>query len=151
MLNGVWSKLTAPTTRYEVGNLKNAKEARAADRVAEMESTVRDIGVNMAALDETPADKNSGNKGNIYTEVGLCKLGENGQVVEANVFGKDGLYEVKTKGDHKEIHRTKLIHGTPSIYDMSGDNTLEQHEWAIFDGQRVTHKTYDFFSDRNGY
>lgn len=151
MLNGVWSKLTAPTTKYEAGNLKNAKEARAADRVAEMENTVRDIGVNMKALDETPADKNSGNPGNIYANSSLCKLNEQGEVVEARAFGQDGFYEVKVDGDYKEIHRTKLIHGSPSIYDMSTDNTLEQHEWAIFDGKRVTHKTYDFFSDREGY
>jgi hypothetical protein len=152
MLNRLIKLTTTPKTRFDVGNVRNDKQAAAATRVNEMQQEVKDIGVAMSQIDETPKDLNSGNPGKVYGKVmagrrhynGLAELDESKNVKTLDV--NDGHLEVKTDGDRQEIHRTSWLKGTPLAGDL-GPNTLVTEEWAVVDGNNGSYKTIEYWKD----
>lgn len=152
MLNRLIQLATTRSTRYEVGNVRNEKQASAATRVNEIQQEVKDIGIAMSQIDETAKDLNAGAPGKVYGEVrtqggrryeGLAELDENKNVQTLNL--NDGNFEVTTKGDRQEIHRIKTLSGTPLAGDL-GPSTLVTEEWAIVDGNKASYKNIEYWT-----
>lgn len=162
MIAGIWNKFTSPTQRFVKGNITKPEQAETANKVGKLESLVRDIGVNMAAIDDTSADQNSTTPGSVYGTVytqtygrqgtpfaGLCEFNK-GEVATLDVRAGSSHLTVASKGGKKEIHYVNKIEGSGYAAFGPGGNILEQHEWAIFDGPNVKYKSYHFFSDDAG-
>lgn len=158
MISGMWSRLTAPTTHYTRGQIQGPDQARAAQNVARLESMVDSLEKAMSSIDESQADLNQGVGGSVYGRVnardfqggtrgfsGFCKL-ENGEASELRVTSDDSRLTLTTRGERREIHYVHKFEGSGSTYD-SGPSVLETHEWALFDGNKVQHRSYSFFSD----
>ena len=151
---GAIKKFTAPSAKYEIGNISTREEVHTSQQVARLESYAKEVSDAFRRLDETAGDLNGSNPGNaagsVYRQwggpnqsafVGQCKFeGENTKSLKCQAGSTD--LSVSSSGDHKEIHLVERISGC----GRDGWGQVETHQWAIFDGNQVKYKNYDTFT-----